>query len=355
MWYNREVRYCSYLLLLASALTAPGFARAANARVELELATGAQFPATSQQQWYTLLAELGVDGLRIRKAAGGERAEIKVAGSQTAPVYRVVGLLVSGNELILPGGRFSPRDRGPLTEWLKKLRTEGPPSASGSTGKSPFGLSPGDFAAANADLATRVSFTSKDMPLGEFVDKLATAFRNPMLIDPSVRRILDKGEPLGEELTGLTAGTAIAYAIRSEGLGLLPTVTGGKGLRYAVVKPRAGQTTWPVGWPLDDKKPQEVLPKLFEPLPAEIDDIPIIDVLDTVVGERLKAPVLYDHYAMARQGIDLKKINSKFPPSRTWYAKIIDRVLHQAGLKGEWRLDDGGKPLLWVTTMRPVK
>lgn len=344
-----------YLLLLAFALSPADVSRGAEARVELELATGAQFPATSQQQWYSLLSELGVDGLRIRKGAGGEKAEIEVAGSQTAPVYRVVGLLVSGNELVLPGGRFSPRDRGPLVEWLKKLRTQGPAGATGSTRTSPFGLAPADFAGVNADLATRVSISTKGISPVELLDKLATGLRNPLSVDPAARRALGQAEPLGEELEGLTAGTAIAYALRSEGLGLIPTAPSGKGLRYTVVKPSAGQKTWPVGWPLDDRKPNDVVPKLFETLPAEIDDIPLTDVLDEVVGARLKAPVLYDHYSLARQGIDLKRAVAKFPPSKTWYAKIIDRVLHQAGLKGEWRLDEGGKPLLWVTTLRPVK
>jgi hypothetical protein len=128
---------------------------------------------------------------------------------------------------------------------------------------------------------------------------------------------------------------------------------GGKQPEFAVVKPAAKQTTWPVGWPLGEQKPRDVLPKLFETLNAEI-DTPLTDVLENI-AERLDVVVLYDHYAMARQGIDLAKLNSRFPPSKTWYAKVIDRVLHQSGLTGEWRLDDAGKPLLWVTTLKPVK
>ncbi|MGH7192365.1 MAG: hypothetical protein ACREJM_02390, partial [Candidatus Saccharimonadales bacterium] len=67
----------------------------------------------------------------------------------------------------------------------------------------------------------------------------------------------------------------------------------------------------------------------------------------------LKVIVLYDHYAMARQGIELTKLNAKFPAKKTWYGKILDKLLHQSGLTGEWRLDDAGKPLLWVTTLKP--
>ncbi|HVA48465.1 MAG TPA: hypothetical protein VNH11_19025 [Pirellulales bacterium] len=342
-------------IVLALALAGCGVVAAAEGRVELELVTGAQFPATAQQQWYNLLSELGVDGLRIRKAGSGDKAEVKVAGSKASPVYRVVGLLVSGNELVLPGGRFSPRDRGPLAEWLKKLRTEGPTSSGGGAGNLPFGLATKDFAAIHADLTKRVAFSTQGMPPVELLDKLAAGLTYRLSLDAPTRRVLGQAGPIGEELEGLSTGTAIAYVLRSEGLGLLPAPAGGKGPKYAVLKPSAGQTTWPVGWPLQDRKPGDVMPKLFETLNAEIEEIPLTDVLDTVVGERLKAPVLYDHYALARQGIELQKAIATFPPGKTWYYKLVDKLLHRAGLKGEWRLDDGGKPLLWVTTLLPVK
>jgi hypothetical protein len=339
------------LIVAAIVLGQAAIAGAAKARVELELATSGTFPATAQQQWYQLLSELGVDGLRIRKAAAGDKAEVKVAGTEAAPVYRVVGLLVSGNQLDLPGGKFSPRDRGQLADWLAKLRATGPASAGGGGGTAPFGMSAKQFAAVNADLANRVTFSTKEMTPGELLDKLAPALNYSLAIDRQTKLQLTRAEPLSEDLEGLTLGTALAYALRSEGLGLLPRIGASKRPEYAVLKPDAKQTTWPVGWPLQDRKPKDVVPELFETLNAEIDDTPIAEALE-VIGGRLKAKILYDHYSLARQGIDVSKVTAKFPASKTWYAKIVDKLLHQAGLKGEWRLDDGGKPLLWVTTLK---
>lgn len=346
------LRPITHLALATIVASYAAVMSAAEARVELELATSGTFPATAQQQWYKLLTDLGVDGLRIRKADGNDKVEVKVAGSKAAPVYRVVGRLASGNQLDLPGGSFSPNDRTGLSKWLAKLRTEGPPSSGGNS-TTPFGLSPKQFAAINADLAARVTFSSKEMTPGEFLDKLSPALNYALTFDRATKERLTRTEPIGEELEGLTSGTAIAYALRSEGLGLLPRVGDAKKPEYTVIKPEARETTWPVGWPLENRKPKDVLPELYEQRNAEIDDFPLGEALEAIAG-RLKAPVLYDHYALAREGIDVTKVNVKFPAARTWYGKVIDKLLHQAGLKGEWRLDDAGKPLLWVTTLKPV-
>lgn len=333
----------------------PAAAWAAEARVEMELAMPATFPALGQQQWYQLFSELGVDGLQIRKTAVGDKAEVRTAGSKRAPVYRVIGMLGSNGQLDLPGGRFSSRDRGRLAEWLAKLRAGGPAALTGGGGgPAPFGLSAAQFADVNADLSAAVVDSTKGLTPGELLDKLSSTLAHPFAIDGATRRRLAASPAIVEELQGLTAGTALAFAVRAEGLGLLPRSSAAKKIEYTIVRPAEKQPTWPVGWPLEDRKPKDVVPALFEMLNAEIDDIPLIEAIEAVC-ERLKVRVLYDHYALALRGIDLAKLQAKFPARKTWYGKIIDRILHQSGLTGEWRLDDAGKPLLWVTTLKPVK
>ena len=85
-------------------------------RVELELVTEQGFPLTGQQDWLRTLGELQFDGLRIRQSTGGEKVEVVRAGSDDSPVYRVTGLLTRGNQLILPGGRFTIRDKSGILE-----------------------------------------------------------------------------------------------------------------------------------------------------------------------------------------------------------------------------------------------
>ncbi len=327
-------------------------ARAAG-RVELELVTESNFPASAQQQWYQLLTELKVDNLRIRKAISGDKAEISVTGTQSSPVYRVTGILKSNNELIVPGGRFSSRDRGRLAEWLKKLREEGPESTTGSREKQPFGMSPTQYAAVSSDLSRKVDFSTAGMQLHQAIEKIAGNLQLALSIDKSAAEGLRTAEAIREDLLGISSGTALAYVLRSAGLVLEPRLDARKQPEYVITHTGPNRTPWPVGWPTD-KPARELLPALFEQLNVEIEDTPLSETL-TAIGGRLKTPVLYDHYALARLGIDPDKTNIKLAPARLAYAIILRKALHQADLKGEWRVDDNGQPLLWVTTLKPVK
>src|SRR5215469_7867227 len=190
------MRLFANLILLAIAFCLSGEAAQGEARVELELATSSNFPATAQQEWYRLLSELGVDGLRIRKAQSGDKVEVKVAGSKQAPVYRVVGRLASGNQVELPGGKFSSQDRAGLSKWLAKLRAEGPQSS--GSGTTPFGLNAKQLAAANADLATRVAFDTKGIAPAEFLERLAPALNYSLNVDRTTKQRLAQAEPIGE-------------------------------------------------------------------------------------------------------------------------------------------------------------
>lgn len=335
-----------------AALCASGVSLAAAPRVEFELATEGNFPATAQQQWYKLLTELKVDNLRIRKAMAGDKAEIVVGGVEKSPVYRVTGLLTGGNQLIVPGGRFSARDRDGLSAWLTKLRQEGPERVQ-TKEKLPFGLLPKELLEVNADLRQKVSFSTKDLAPPEAVAKIAGQLKIPHVVDRSAAAALRSAEPIHEELEGVSSGTALAYLLRPAGLVLEPRLDERKKLQYLIGSPRSGRTAWPIGWTAE-KPAREILPELFEQLNVEIDDTPLSETL-SVIGERLKAPVLYDHYALARRGIDPDKAKVKLPPGRLAYAIILNKVLHQADLKGEWRVDENDKPLLWVTTLKPVK
>ncbi|HVX59857.1 MAG TPA: hypothetical protein VHC19_04620 [Pirellulales bacterium] len=328
-----------------SSVTAAG-------RVELELVMDANFPVTTQQEWYRLLTELKVDNLRIRKAISGDKAEIKVGGTQTSPVYRVTGILRASGQLVVPGGKFSSRDRGQLAEWLTKLREEGPERVQAGD-KLPFGLTPSQFAAVNADLSQKVDFSTKNLEVQKAVARIAARLQLPLSVDRLAAPDLQRAEPVREDLQGISSGTSLAYLLRSAGLTMAPRLDARKRPEYVIAKGASNPTPWPVGWPAD-KPARELLPELFEQLNVEFDNVPLTDAL-TAVGGRLKSPVLYDHYALARNGIDLEKAVVALPPSRLAYAIILRKVLHQVDLKGEWRIDETGAPLLWVTTLKPVK
>jgi hypothetical protein len=123
----------------------------------------------------------------------------------------------------------------------------------------------------------------------------------------------------------------------------------GNEIRLRITSSRNSKEHWPVGWP-PKGNPSETLPDLFKFLNVEIEKTPLSETL-TAIGGRVKAPLLFDHNALARGEIDLQT-KVTLPKSNTFYARALDRLLAQAKLKYELRVDEADKPFLWITTMK---
>ena len=254
----------------------------------------------------------------------------------------------------MPGENFSSRDRARLAEWLKQLRENGPELAKGQKSL-PFGLAAKQFAVVHEDLSHTVDFSTKDMPPAEAVSIIARGLDCPLVLDAATSAALKRSEVAREDLAGMTSGTALAYLLRPAGLVFEPRIAKpGKRIEYVVHKPIAGHMPWPVGWP-PEVKASDLVPDLMEKLnEIEIEEKPLTETF-VVIGERLKTPVLYDHVALARQGLDPYKTKVSLKGEQWWYGKVIDKILFKTKLKGEWRMDEAGKPLLWVTTFKQAK
>ena len=83
-------------------------------------------------------------------------------------------------------------------------------------------------------------------------------------------------------------------------------------------------------------------------LDGKIDGYTLEEAL-TAIGPRIKIPLYFDHAALAEYEIDPAKVQVRFPRSRTFYKRVIDRVLAQARLGSQLRVDEAGAPFLWIT------
>jgi hypothetical protein len=135
-------------------------------------------------------------------------------------------------------------------------------------------------------------------------------------------------------------------------LGLVATLDKppGAAVRVLITDARRAKQSWPVGWP-PAKSPREVLPALFQFLPATIDDVPLAEAL-AVLSQRVGAPFLFDHNSLARHRVDIEQVRVSLPGGRTYYLQIIDRLLSQAKLKRELRVDEAERPFLWISTIQ---
>jgi hypothetical protein len=320
-------------------------------RIEIVLATDQHFPATAARDWYALFTALKVDDLQIRGATSADKLEIITRGTPAVPAYKVTGKLTASNQVVLPGGKFSISDRAGIGRWLETLRSEGPERAQGAP-RPPFGLNDPFMALVKADLGRPVDFSTQGMPAMKLLETIAPKLQTAILADVAERATLAAAEPIADEFKGVAMGTAIAAVLRSSGLILVPRLSAERKLEYLITSAKGASEAWPIGWPLP-KPEHDLLPKMFEMINVEIDKVPASRVIG-VISERVEAPVVYDHVAMARHGVDPSTVKATMPSGESMYAITLRKVLFQAGLKYETRADDGGKPFLWITTLKPI-
>ncbi len=334
--------------LLLIGLVAAALPAWAAGTVQLELVGDMQGSAMVFQEWAQVLGKAGIRNVRIRAVEESDKAGIETQGTADNPIYVVTGIVRSGDELVLPGGRYRRADAGRLAQWLKDLAERGPNA--GQEKKAAFGLTSAQFDRVREDLAAPVGFATQDMTRQQVVQKIAGRLKLPLKLDGETLRAL-ADDKVGEELIGLSCGTALAYVLRSAGCGLLPRAANGE-LAYAVVKARADIEVWPVGW-ASEKTAQQGAPALFEFLNVNVQNIAAATALDAI-AKRLKTPVLIDHAALTKHGIDPAKTMVSLPRSRTTYSLALRKLLFQAGMKFEVRYDEAGAPFLWITSVKPL-
>jgi hypothetical protein len=330
------------LICLASG----AIARAADAPVRIELLTDPRAAADMQQRWARALADLGVSGVRIRPGRPGEALEIQNRGTEQAPSYVVVGALTTRGAIQLPGATFSLDQQGKLKDWLSRLSKSGPDPEAAKPG--PFGLLPKQRAAVDEQLAVRTGFSTKGVAASDFVERLSGRLKLTISSDAAARFELAAGEKVHDELAELSAGTALAAALRPSGLTFRPQASGDR-IELVIRLGRREKELWPIGW-RPEQAPGRLIPALAELTNVEIEETPLSDVLPAVEA-RLKAPLLFDHNALARHRIDSSKITVRIPRERMVYGQAVRKIL-EPDLKYEVRVDEVGKPFLWITTIR---
>ena len=338
----------STTLIILSLFTASYSAWAAG-HVQLELVGDSRTTAMTFQDWAQALGSAGIKNVRIRTSLETDTIGIQVQGMADHPVYIVTGMVVSRDELMLPGARFKRSEVKKLAQWLEDIAQNGPIDRRPQ--KVAFGLTAEQYEQVRNDLATDVGFSTKSLPRREAVEKIARKLSLKLRIEDDFAKAAhdDKVE---NELGELSCGTALACLLRPMGYCLVPQLEGQK-ISYAVVSSRTDvKQIWPVG--RQPKKPlPEILPDLYEFLNVNVQNVSAVTALEEI-GKRLKTPVLYDHVALARHDIDPEKTIVNFRPARTNYSMALSKMLFAAGLKYEVREDDAGEPFLWITTLKPM-
>jgi hypothetical protein len=249
----------------------------------------------------------------------------------------------SRGALMTPGGQFTLSDSAKLKQWLGEVQATG-----GKLERTVFGLLPKQFDDVKQRLAAPVGFATKGMRPEKAIEQIRAGLTLPLQIDPAIAQALAADDPVRDELEGVSLGTALAAIARPAGAVLLPKANGNR-LELALVAPQGGAEGWPIGWRPEMVDQSKIIPKLFDFTHVEIDGVPASKAIDAI-ADYVKTPFVFDYNNMAQHRVDLKK-PVKVPAGQSYYRRILDRVLFQAGLKAEIRLDDANNPIVWITTL----
>ncbi len=332
--------------LLIAAIVLLGSESFAQPRVDFELATEPGFPLTGARDWIQVFAGIQGTRVQVRGARSDEREAVRNLGSDERPNYHVVGILTRRNRLRLPGApEIPPGNRGRVVRWIEQLRLEGTPEKRAT--RIAFGLDSEELVDFHERMATAISYETKNLRAGDIARKIVHELGVAFEVTAAARKAFGRDEPVADELTSLSKGTALAALLRPLGLATAPRKKAGK-MTLLIADADEVDEWWPIGWPLQ-QAPFKTAPALFEQLPVSISNTPLDETLQAIQG-RVKIPFLYDHNSLARQQIDLAAKHVSFPRRKTSYKRVLDKVLFQARLKGELRTDDAGKPFMWITT-----
>jgi hypothetical protein len=325
------------LVIAAAAQAAPP--------IELELATERGLQITAPQQWLQLLASLGIEHVRIRTAGPGDQPQLANRGSDARPRYHVVGILSARDELHLPGGMFRATDRKKLQDYFARLAAEGSEGVTAPRGR--FGLTDKQLIALHAELAQPLDPPTKGEQPAKILEQLQSKLNYSLSLDAAVEQALRAAEPFPDEVRGLTVGTGLAIVLRNYGLALRPEKPRGEPVVLRILPLDDNADAWPIGWD-PERRVREVAPVLMESLNVEIANYTLRETLDAI-QPRVKIPFFVDHLALAKNGIDLDKVPVRIPQTRTFYKRTLDVALAKARLAGNVRVDEAGKPFLWIT------
>jgi hypothetical protein len=334
----------AFLLFLLS-VTTPAVAVSP---VSFELVTDSGFSITGAQRWIDVFKDLDQSGLRIRSGSPGDKTEVINRGTETSPRYHVIGILTANNQLALPNGKFSLSDRAGIAKWIEKLQEGGVDGLTAT--KAAFGLTADELVEFDKRLATPINFDTQGVRAGDVARKIVQSLAMEWSVTADARRAFARNEPVLDELKGLSAGTSLAATLRPLGLVLSPEKPRGGQVRLVISEVREVEESWPIGWP-PEAAPKQAAPKLYEYLTVEIKETALSEAIHAIQG-RVETPFLFDHNGMAREQIDVTAVKVSFPKKRVQYLRVLDQVLFQGQLKSEVRLDEAGKPFLWISPRR---
>ena len=321
--------------------------------VEFEILSGNPSAGLDAHRWAEALQKFGVTvQVRTPKLADELGVTEKVRG--TLRWVTATGQLAAGGKLAFPDRSFTLSQSTQLKEWIDELKLYGAQGA--PEGKPLWGLTADQFGLAFQSLSTPTIKGVEKLSLHEALRALPVPTDMPIRLHSTAARHLSTRRTAAQirtDVAGLSVGTALAAVLADQGLAFRPlrTPTGSIEL---VVEPLASlKQPWPIGWEFPKEASRHQLASgLFKMVPVGFTDVPLSDVLGAV-AEVAAVPVVVNHDSAGRRGVDLKKTLVSYPKKKTAYIVVLNSVVRSHRLTHELRVDERGRPFVYVTAFVP--
>lgn len=320
---------------------------ASPSKVRLEIAQMAGAPLESPQQWLQSLDRVGLAGIRIRAARPGDVSHVEQRGDGVNATFQVLAVLNRRGELELPGRvRVRTGGVGQLKAWLETLGPQPTEGGSGGDADGAFGLSDRELVGLFEQLAAPVSNSTLGESRAATLAAISKKASIRLEVRPDVRREIVRSGPIQDEMKGVSSGTALAALLRPLNLVMVPNQTSPGRFAMRIRREQNVEEAWPIGWPSETTDAQ-TLPVLLESFPVEIRDTPLTTAV-SALQQRLAVPVLYDRQSIDAKQLKLDAVKVNVPRSKTFYKRVMARVLSHARLEMNVRIDEAQRPFIWV-------
>ncbi len=212
--------------------------------------------------------------MRIRGSRPGDEPKVTNRGTRRAASYTWSASSQRAISCGCPAARLPRPTAAELKDYFDRLAADGAESLTAPRGD--FGLTEKEMTAVLADLAQPIDFETKGLTPRGFIDRLQTKLSLKPSVDAEAEQALRTAAPAVDELTGVSAGTALAMTLRNCGLVMRPEKRAASRWPIELWQPSQdvirgrtlGKMTspnmqyWPVGWE-PEKSPGEIAPALF--------------------------------------------------------------------------------------------
>ncbi len=335
--------------------------------IRVEILTQGIDAGPNPQRWGQAFAEIGITS-RIRQ---GTQEDVPLVTEELDGQVRrinVIGTLDGQGRLQFPDVSFTLADQLEFRNWFAELERFG--IQGNPDGQTNWGLDDAQLVELLRHLAQPITAEVSGLPLRQVLNELPLAAEMELrAFDSSASGAvgspdgattievfqagLDENAIVQLEVQGLSLGTGLAILLSQQGLGFQPLRNPDGTTDLQIIPLGGDREPWPVGWPIGDETPRDQLfPTLFEFFPINIEDVSLSQTLE-VISERSKVLILVDDRLCVAEEIDLSMIRVTVVERQSAWGLVIRRVVTQAMLTFDYRLDEADRPFVWVYPFVP--